>query len=388
MRLADNVSRKVFPKLKKLRRVALSMNKKRALPIAGTIFVILLACVIHHRSAHHTETVRKYPVTSPWRSNENVTQLYVGQVRAFQHIELRALERGYLNEIFVDEGQNIKEGQRMFRIMPLLNEAEFRKADAEADLVKIEYENTAVLARKKVVSENELRLAKAKYEKAKAARDLAKTHLDLTEVKAPFNGIMGRFNVRRGSLVEEGELLTTLSDNSKMWVYFNVSEAEYLDYRAKAKDPNALNVQLVMANGKLFEAPGKVETIEADFNNETGNIAFRATFPNPNGILRHGETGNVRITMPLNNALVIPQKSTFDILDKKFVYVVDDKNTIHARELTIAEQMPHLYVVASGLTEQDRILYEGLGRVKQGDKIETEFIEPADAIKRLDVVAQ
>lgn len=354
--------------------------------IALVVAVVATAIFVHH-SHHSAEAVRKFLVTSAWRTNEDITQQYVGQIRAIQHIELRALERGYLNEIYVDEGQFVKKSQRMFRIMPMINQAEFKKANAEMDLAKIEYQNTATLAKRNVVSQNELALAKAKFEKAKAAQELAKIHLDLTEIKAPFDGIMGRFHVRLGSLVEEGELLTTLSDNSKMWVYFNVSEAEYLDYKTHSKDPNQMEVQLMMANGQLFEFPGRVETIEADFNNETGNIAFRATFPNPKGVLRHGETGNVRVTVPLKNALVIPQKATFDVLDKKFVYVVDDKNTITPRELKIAEEMPHLYVVASGLSEGERILFEGLGRVKQGDKIEVDYLEPSKAIAQLAVPA-
>ena len=133
-----------------------------------------------------------------------------------------------------------------------------------------------------------------------------------------------RFQVRLGSLLDEGELLTTLSDNSKMWVYFNVPEAEYLDYQTETKTKQDLKVQLLMANNKYFDQVGEIRTIEADFNNETGNIAFRATFPNPKGLLRHGETGNVVIRVPFKNALLIPQKATFEVLDKKYVYVIDE----------------------------------------------------------------
>jgi membrane fusion protein (multidrug efflux system) len=364
--------------------------KRKKLAIAGFILFISLAILgaLHFRGDHRPEIRGKYLVTSAWRTNEEFTKHYVGQVRAIQHIELRALERGYLNEIFVDEGQSVTKGQRMFRIMPMLNQAEFKKAKAEADLAEIEYENTLSLAKGDVVSPNELALAKAKLDKANAARELAKVHLDLTEIRAPFDGIMGRFHVRRGSLVQEGELLTTLSDNSNMWVYFNVSEAEYLDFRSHAKDPNAMTVNLLMANGKLFESPGKVETIEADFNSETGNIAFRATFPNEKGLLRHGETGNIEVTVPLKDALVIPQSATFDVLDKKFVFVVDDKNTLTAREITVAEQLPHLYVVASGLKEGEHLLFEGLGKVHQGEKIEVDYLEPSKAIAKLDVPAE
>jgi membrane fusion protein (multidrug efflux system) len=185
---------------------------------------------------------------------------------------------------------------------------------------------------------------------------------------------MDKFYTRLGSLVDEGELLTYLSDNSKMWVYFNVSEAEYLDYSRAVKDKKAQKVQLQMANNEMFEFPGVVETIEADFNNETGNIAFRATFPNPKRILRHGETGNILMPVKLEKAIIIPQKSTFDVLDKKYVYVVDKNNVLNARQITIAQEIPHLYVVADGLRPDDKILAEGLGKVKNNEKIKYTFV--------------
>src|SRR5688572_29279702 len=121
---------------------------------------------------------------------------------------------------------------------------------------------------------------------------------------------MDHFQVRLGSLLDEGDLLTTLSDNSEMWVYFNVPEAEYLDYRSNQAGHNMSKVRLQMANHQLFPQAGVVKTIEADFNNETGNIAFRATFPNPDRLLRHGETGNILMDIPMSNAMLIPQKAT------------------------------------------------------------------------------
>src|SRR5262249_15480604 len=154
------------------------------------------------------------------------------------------------------------------------------------------------------------------------------------------------FHARLGSLVAEGDLLTTLSDNSTIWVYFNVSEAEYLDYKTHVKDDKPTPVKLVMANGEIFDQPGKVETIEADFNNGTGNLAFRATFSNPKGLLRHGETGKILMTTPVKSALVIPQKATFDVLDRKFVYVIDEKNVVRSRPITVAAELPHVFMVS------------------------------------------
>ncbi len=155
---------------------------------------------------------------------------------------------------------------------------------------------------------------------------MAKAELNFTDVKAPFDGIIDRLLQQKGSLVAEGDVLTTLSDNSLMWVYFNVPESRYLEYQT---DPhrNEIQVELILANGKKFDQPGQVRTIEADFNNETGNIAFRADFPNPDRLLRHGQTGTIVLSRQQSEALVIPMRATFEILAKKYVYVIDE-NTL------------------------------------------------------------
>lgn len=319
------------------------------------------------------EGADEHLVTRPLVTDTTIQKQYVCQLSSIQHIELRALEKGYLQSIYVDEGQLVRKGQLMFKIMPALYEAEFQKAAAEKDYVEIEYKNTQSLADKNIVSQNELALAKAKLDKSKAELKLAETHLQFTEVRAPFDGIMGRFNVRLGSLVDEGELLTTLSDNSNMWVYFNVPESEYLDYTLQANGGDKKQVRLQMANQQLFDHVGKVETIEADFNNETGNIAFRAIFPNPKKVLRHGETGNVEWPSTIKKAILIPQQSCFDVLEKKYVYVLDKNNEVTSRKVTISHELSHLYVVSEGLSPDDQILVGGLNKIKDGEKIKPLF---------------
>ena len=357
------------------------------------IFMLIGLCALmcytgcESHNEHH-EVTTKFLVTSPVKKDTSIIKDYVCQIHSIQHIELRALERGYLEKIYVDEGQFVKKGQLMFQIMPRLYQAELEKSKAEAHFAEIEYQNTKRLAETNVVAPNELALAEAKLDKAKAELSLAQVHLDFTQVRAPFDGIMDHFHVRLGSLVEEGELLSTLSDNHQMWVYFNVPEAEYLDYKIKVSADSALRVKLLMANNKLFEYEGEVNTIEADFNNETGNIAFRATFPNPKGLLRHGETGNVLVNAPLTDALLIPQKTTFEILDKKYVFVVDDDHIVRSRQIVVGAELPHLYEVKSGLKETDIILLEGLRKVKDSDKINYEFIEPDVAISQLGLHAE
>jgi membrane fusion protein (multidrug efflux system) len=322
------------------------------------------------------------------RKDTETIKSFVAQVRSIQHIELRALEKGYLQGIFVDEGRYVEKGAKLFQLMPMLYQAEVQKANAEAELSQIEMKNTKLLADKGVVSPNELALSKAKLDKAKAQLSLAAAHRSLTEIRAPFSGLVGRFQVRMGSLVNEGDLLTTLSDNSSVWVYFNVSEAEYLDYKSRQGGDNSAPVKLLMANGEVFDQEGKVETIEADFNNETGNLAFRATFPNPKGLLRHGETGKVLMSVLLKNALLVPQKATFDVLDRKFVFVLDEKGVVRSRPITVSAELPQVYVVGSGLSEGDRILVDGLRKVRDGASIEADYRAPADVFSHLEVPAE
>lgn len=359
---------------------------KKYVLLFGMLVTLFAITSCHHEESEIHEEAR-YLVTSPMKMDTMFYNDYVCQIKAIQHIEIRALERGYLQKIYVDEGQFVKKGQLMFQIMPNLYQAEFKKAQAEAEFAEIEYNNTKILADSNIVSLNELALAKATLDKALAELALAQVHLDFTEIRAPFDGIMDRFHVREGSLLDEGELLTELSDNSEMWVYFNVPESEYLDYKTNNKQENYLKVNLKMANNQPFQYPGEVKTIEADFNNETGNIAFRATFPNPDGLLRHGETGNIQVPVVLKNALIIPQKTTYEVLDKKYVFVINEEHEVIARKITVTAELPHLYAV-EGIEETDKILLEGLRKVRNGDEIEYEFVEPETAISELDLYAE
>lgn len=354
----------------------------------GIMVVLLSGC--HQVETNEHQELLKLKVTSPLRKDTNIVKEYVSQIHAIRHIEVRALERGYLQDTFVDEGQQVNKGQPMFRIMPNLYQADLQKAKAEANMTKIEYDNTKALADKNIVSPNELALAKAKLDKANAEVNVANTHLGFTNINAPFTGIMDHLEARNGSLLDEGDLLTTLSDISKMWVYFNVPESEYLDYMQSKKNPSQERekVKLKMANGEVFDQEGVIETIEADFDNKTGNIAFRASFPNPNKILRHGQTGNILMSIPYKDALLIPQKATFEILDKVYVYVISKDNKVEQRLVNIDGELPHLYIVKDGLEEGDKILVEGLRKVHNGQEIAVDFITPDKAMSDLSLYAE
>ncbi len=334
------------------------------------------------------EEVEKFTVTNPVRIDTSFTKEYVSQIRSVRNIELRAQEKGFLQNIYVDEGQFVKKGQLLFKIMPNMYEAELLKAQSEQKSAEIELQNAKLLADKNIVSKNELSVAQAKLQSAKAEVSLAKLHLSFTEIRAPFDGTIDRIPLKLGSLIDEGELLTSLSDNSQMFAYFNVSEPEYLQYETNIKDRADNKVALVLANGDIFKEKGNVEVIESEFNNETGNIAFRARFPNSGKLLRNGETGQVQMNVPLKNAVVIPQKATYEIQDKKYVFVVGKDNKVSSREITITGEIPDLYVIKSGITENDRILLEGVQKVKENDKIKFEYQSPKEVMNHLRLKAE
>ncbi|HEY7425910.1 MAG TPA: efflux RND transporter periplasmic adaptor subunit [Gemmataceae bacterium] len=335
------------------------------------------------------EEQHKIVVTSPQAKYVTITQRYVCQIHSQRNINVRALVDGYLQQISVKEGQAVKARDVMFRILPTLYEAEYDAERAEAQLARIELENAERLLKKRVVSDQDVRLHRAKLQKAEAKVELAKARYNFTVIRAPFDGIVDRLREREGSLIKERDILTTVSDNSVMWVYFNVPEGDYLAYMAslgKNEDPR---IELVLANGNKFPKLGKIGAIEAEFNNKTGTVPFRADFENEfvlvNGSklprLRHGQTGSVLIHRTLNNALVIPQRAVFEILDKRYVYVLGEDDVMHQRLITIEHELEDIFVLKSGLDVKDKIVLEGVRQVHDGDTVEEfEFRMPEEAL--------
>ena len=327
-----------------------------------------------HEVEHAHATHHKVFATTPKLLDVTITQQYVCQIHSQRHIKICALESGYLEEIPIREGQLVKRGDLLFKILPTLYQAKLDAELAEVQLATLEYNNTNRLFMDKVVSQNEVALHQAKLAKAQAKAKLAEAELNFTTVRAPFDGIVDRLHEQQGSLIKEGDVLTTLSDNSVMWVYFNVPEARYLEYMTElGKNRSIDQVELVLANGKKYHHAGRIGAIEAKFNNETGNIPFRADFPNPERLLRHGQTGNILIHKPLKDAMVIPQRATFETLDKRYVYVIDSENKIHQREVAILHELEDIFVIKAGLTTTDKIVLEGVQQVHEGEKVDFEL---------------
>lgn len=340
----------------------------------------------------------KFPVTNPIIMDTVYTQEYVADIHAIKNVEVRARVHGEIEKILVDEGKMVRKGQVLFRINDLIYREELTKAKAqlknaiaEAKAAELDVLNVKILADKNVVSKTEVEMAesklealKAKIEEAQSQQTSANTKLSFTQIRAPFDGIIDRIPFKVGSLVDEGTLLTTISDNSEVFVYFNVSENEYLDYVMNDQKSSKENeVSLLLSNLVKHPENGKVETIDGEMNKATGNISFRARFANPKKVLKHGSSGKVQLRNELKNVLIIPQKSVFEVQDKMFVYVIDDKNVVTMRNVTPKVRIPHLYVIEKGLSPTDKILYEGIQIVREGETIVPEFVSLKQIISQL-----
>ncbi len=326
-------------------------------------------------------TRQKIVVTSPAIKDVVVAHQYVGKVSAHRHIEIRALESGVVTEVPVKEGQAAKKGDVLFKMLPTLYQAKRDAQMAEVQVAKVELDNAKKLFHRKVVSEREVAVAQAKLAKAEAGAKLAEAELNFTVVKAPFDGLVGRIREQEGSAVRAGDALTTLSDNSAVWVYFNVPEARYLEYMAdRERMKEGAPIELVLANGRKFPQTGKLGAIEGQFETNTGTIPFRADFPNPDRLLRHGQTGTVVIRETLKKAVVVPQRAAFEVLDKRYVYVVGKDDVARRREIFVRNETDDSFVVEKGLDASDRIVLDGVRQVRDGEKVEYEFRKPGEVV--------
>jgi len=310
---------------------------------------------------------------------------YVSDIQAIKNIEIRSRVAGFLEQIFVDEGKEVRKGQPLFQINDLEFKTELAKAranvsnaNAEAKAAELEVDRTKILVDKNIISKTEydlaiakLKAAKAKIEEALSSQKSAETKLSYTFIRAPFDGVIDRIPFKTGSVIDAGALLTTLSDIKQVYAYFHISENEYLQYKKSLiKGPQQNKpLQLILADGSVYPQMGTIQTIDGEFNDNTGAISFRAMFPNPSKLLRHGASGKVRLISTINNAVIIPQKAVFEIQDKNYVFIVGKDQKVTMRSFIAKRRIAQYYIVDNGLLPGEKIVLEGVQGIREGTKI-------------------
>ncbi len=352
----------------------------------------ITACSSNKSKETTGEDTLELPVLTITTKDTTLQTAYVADIQALKNVEVRSRLRGFLEKIYVDEGKPVTKGQVLFK----LNDEEYRVAlarakaalsNAQADAVAthLEVDRVKMLVDKNVLAASELDVAKSKLKADQALISEARTnvqsaqnHIAYTIIRAPFDGIIDRIPLKGGSLIEEGTLLTSISDISSIYAYFSFPENEYLKYQRNINSGEAEDnstVKLVLSDGSKYSHTGNIETIEGEIEQNTGSIDLRAKFPNPHKLLRHGASGKIYITNKMDDAIMIPQKSVFEVQDKSYVYTIGPGNKLHMQSFTPLTRFSQYYVVKDGLKAGDKILYEGAQNARDGMVIKPNMLK-------------
>jgi len=362
------------------------LSKSPIVSHVSIIILVLSSFACNGKGKNQNQILTAVPVLELQTMSITLPKTYVSDIQAVQFVEVRAKVEGFVARIYVDEGQFVKKGQNLFQLTSneyneMVNSANARllQSKAEAQAAQLEVDRLKVLVDKNIIARSEYQLALSKktvaesaIAEAEAMLKNARTGLSYTTIKAPFDGIVDRIPYKTGSLVTAGDLLTNITDISEIFAYYKVTENEYLRYMRKKIENESVSLDeeltLILSDGQVYSYKGKQETMEADFERGTGSIAFRVRFPNPDQLIKHGASGKIQMTNTLENIFLIPQKSTFEIQEYNYVYVITKDNKVRVRSFKPIQRYGVFYI-ADGFEEGDRIIFEGIQQVKDGMEI-------------------
>ena len=341
--------------------------------------------------------VQSFPVFKIAPQNTTLNSDYPATLQGQQNIEIRPKIDGYIEQIYIDEGSVVKKGQVLFRISAPqyaqdVNNAAAAVSSAEADVstAQLQVNKTKPLVEKDIISHYELESAqltlqarRAALKQAKANLANARTNLGYTTVTSPVNGVVGTIPYKLGSLINSNtaQPLTTVSNIGNVYAYFSLNEKQLLDfsrhYEGRTLDAKLSKlppVSLILSDGTNYPEKGRVETISGLINTETGSASFRASFPNPVRLIRSGGSATVRIPQAFTNAILVPQKSTYELQGKHFVYVVDASGKVKSTEIQIMNQASgQFFVVTGGIKSGDTVVLEGTSNLQDAMTIKPEM---------------
>lgn len=353
------------------------------------VFALVLWSCANQATTGQDAPPATLPVLSIQPQDATTDTEFPASIQGKSDVEIRPQVSGTLDKIFIDEGAYVSEGQPIFKIndrpyREALNNASasLNAAEAAAVNAQLEVEKLGPLVQNKVVSEYQLKtakaalnVAKANVSQAKAMVGTAQINLGYTLIKAPVSGYIGRLPKKQGSLINpaDPEAMTTLSDVREVYAYFSLGENDFINFKSEY-DGNSLNeklknlppVSLVLADNSEYPLRGKVDMVDGRFDQTTGAITLRATFPNGKGLLRSGNTGKVKISLQHPNSLIVPQASTIEIQDKVFVFVLDKANKVTKQAVTISGKNDNGYLIKSGIKTGDRIVAKGFENLTDG----------------------
>lgn len=357
------------------------MHRKKLTQIILLVLLILFldSCGNDRQQGAQQTQAPPFPVISVPNMDVTTYNTYPTTIEGRINSEVRAKVSGYIQKVWVDEGQKVTKGQLLFQLetQSMSQDAEAAKAAVRA--AEVEVEKLKPLVEKGIISNIQLESQKAKLAQVKSQYSSIVASIGYANVKSPINGYVGAIPYREGSLVSASnpEPLTTVAEMSEVFAYFSMNESEYLDFLQQSegnvleeKLKNFPKVKLTLANGSEYPLEGTIETVTGQINPQTGTVSFRAVFENPNRLLSNGNSGNIHLPMIHKDALVVPQEATFEQQGRVFVYIVDAENKTVAIPVNVIDQNSYLYVISEGLKAGDKIVGKGVGKLRNQTRIE------------------
>lgn len=352
--------------------------------------IIFLSMSLGFFGCEETEEVEEgipLPVLTLKEESAAISYKYLGSIEGVENVQIRPQVEGILEQIYVDEGQYVNKGDALFKInnQPYmedlknalanveLEKAKLRKAQTEIDRLRPLIENEVISDVRMETTIADYEVAQSSLAKAEAEAANMRINMAFTTIKAPVDGLMGRIPKSIGNVVKKSDdtPLTVLSNVHEIYVYFSMSESDYLYFERMKKDSTSKkmnpDVKLVLADGSVYDKVGTIDANSGQINRSTGSITLRAHFENPDTLLRTGNTGKILMEQIYPNAILVPQSATTSIQDKRFIYVLNDDNTVSRKEITIEGRSGNDFIVTSGiLKSEDRIVTAGLDKLSEG----------------------
>jgi membrane fusion protein (multidrug efflux system) len=303
---------------------------------------------------------------------------YPTSIEGIVNSEVRAKISGYITDVLVDEGQQVRKGEVLFKLETESLSQDAAAARANVNAAQVEVDKLKPLVEKDIISTVQLETAKAKLQQAKSTYNGIIANINYGAIKSPVDGFVGSIRFRRGALVSptNQQPLTIVADISEVYAYFAMNEKDYLDFiqdtpgeAIAEKIGNLPKVNLILANGRLYDEEGTIETINSQVDEATGAITFRAKFDNPSRLLTNGNSAKIQIPKVFKDVLVVPKESTYERQGNTYVYKVMADSMAVATAITLLAEVDNLYLVESGLSAGDQIVATGVNKIRGDGKI-------------------
>jgi membrane fusion protein (multidrug efflux system) len=356
-----------------------------------SVFLVIVSCGNSEQNQPAAEAPpAPFPVSQLQVKTVTGYTDYPATIEGRVNSDVRAKTSGYIEKVYVDEGQKVRKGQVLFKLETQSLSQDAGAAKAQVNVAQVEVDKLIPLVEKNIISPVQLETAKANLAQAQANLSGVSANIGYATIKSPIDGYVGSINFREGALISPSDAtpLTTVSEIDEVYAFFSFNEAQYIDHLQRSEGTtkaerikNSPDLSLILANGKEYSEKGRIQTSTGQINQNTGTIQIRAAFKNPKEILTNGNSGKIRFPIEYKDAIVVPQTATFEQQGNVMIFKLGEDNKVETSIIKIKGTVDNLYVVESGLDAKDKIIISGVGKLRNGMVIAPQDTTFEEAIK-------